>query len=298
MLPSNVSDWPFSDGPSTRGTYNRPNRGGGRGLARKVVALVVAGAVFGLGVNRLASAVGQPDGLPTATQPAVPAVGQVAESPGISAEPGRTAESQNWSGYAATGGIFTGVSATWSVPQFAADAAGGADATWVGIGGVRSRDLIQAGTQETVSGRGVTRYQAWVETLPQPSRAVPLAVRPGDSVSVSITQQGDTSWLIAFINITTGQSYQVTERYASSRSSAEWVQEAPSAQGGRLVPLEHFGTVTFSQASAVKDSQTVSIADAGGRAITMIGNRGQPLAQPSPLDAEGASFDVSRTPSP
>jgi hypothetical protein len=39
----------------------------------------------------------------------------------------------------------------------------------------------------------------------------------------------------------------------------------------------------------------VSIADAGGQPITMITRGGQPLAQPSPLGADGSSFSVSRT---
>ena len=94
-------------------------------------------------------------------------------------------ESRNWAGYTATGGSFTQVSATWSVPQFAPDSPAGADAIWVGIGGVQSSDLIQAGTEETVSGHGSTQYQAWVETLPQASRPVPLSITAGDSLSIS-----------------------------------------------------------------------------------------------------------------
>jgi hypothetical protein len=47
---------------------------------------------------------------------------------------------------------------------------GGVSATWVGIGGVNSRDLIQAGTQQQTTGTGQTQYQAWVEMLPQASR--------------------------------------------------------------------------------------------------------------------------------
>ena len=99
--------------------------------------------------------------------------------------------SHNWSGYAATGGTYTSVSGTWSVPQFSPGGSFGIDAAWVGIGGVRSDDLIQAGTQQTVSGSGNTEYQAWVEMLPRASRPVPLAVHAGDSVSVDITEQAD-----------------------------------------------------------------------------------------------------------
>jgi len=204
--------------------------------------------------------------------------------------------SQNWSGYSATGGTFTAVSGTWTVPQFTPDSPAGADAAWVGIGGVNTRDLIQAGTQQTVSGSGSTQYQAWVETLPQASHPVPLAVHSGDSVSVNISlvPQTQNQWLVAFKNNTTGQSYQVTETYASSMSSAEWIQEAPSAARGRQIPLDNFGAIDFSQGAAVKDGQTVSISGAGAQAVTMVGRGGQRLASPSTLGADGASFTVTR----
>ena len=71
---------------------------------------------------------------------------------------------------------------------------------------------------------------------------------------------------MSFTNNTTGQTFQVTEHYASSMSSAEWIEEAPSAARGRQIPLDTFGTFDFCQGTAVKDGQTVNIADAGARA--------------------------------
>jgi len=206
--------------------------------------------------------------------------------------------SHNWSGYAATGGTYTQVTGTWSIPQFTTGGATGVDASWVGIGGVRSRDLIQAGTQQTVSGSGRTQYQAWIEMLPRASRPVPLSVHPGDSVTVDISEQSTDQWLIHFVNNTTGQTYDTTQQYTSSHSSAEWVEEAPSGGRGGILPLDNFGTIAFSKGSAVKDGQTVSIADSGAHAITMIGNSNQALAVPSELDADGSSFTVARTDQP
>ena len=204
--------------------------------------------------------------------------------------------SQNWSGYAATGGTYTAVNGTWTVPEFAPDSPAGVDATWVGIGGVSSTDLIQAGTQQTVSGSGSTQYQAWVETLPQASHPVPLSVNPGDSVSVAITQdpQNKTQWKVAFTNNTTGQTYQVTENYRSSLSSAEWIEEAPTALRGRQLPLDDFGSVSFSQGSTVKNGQSVSIADAGAQPITMMARGTRQVARPSSLGGDGASFTVTQ----
>ena len=206
--------------------------------------------------------------------------------------------SHNWSGYAATGGSYTSVTGTWTVPQFNADSQPGIDAAWVGIGGVRSRDLIQAGTQQSVTGSGSTQYEAWIEMLPRSSRPVPLSVHPGDSVTVSISEQAADQWLIDFVNNTTGQTYQTTQQYSSSHSSAEWVEEAPSGGRGGVLPLDNFGTIQFSDGSTVKDGQSVNIAQAGAQAITMVGNNNQALAVPSGLSDDGAAFSVARTDAP
>jgi hypothetical protein len=214
----------------------------------------------------------------------------VPEVPGAS-------QSRNWAGYMATGGPFTAVSGTWTVPRVNAGGnAGSADATWVGIGGVTSRDLIQAGTEATAIGPGQVRYSAWVERLPQPSQTVPLSVSPGDVIAVTITQQAGNTWQISMVNQTSGQQYQTTLQYTSSLSSVEWIEEAPAAAsaGLRIITLDDFGQVQIQGASAVEAGQQVTIAQAGGKPTSMYGRGGQPLAQPSPLSADGASFTVTR----
>ncbi|HEY8741472.1 MAG TPA: G1 family glutamic endopeptidase [Chloroflexota bacterium] len=223
------------------------------------------------------SASGQPGTLPSPSTPPVPLT---------------IGESHNWSGYAATGGTYTAVTGTWKVPSVAATTAG-SDATWVGIGGVQTHDLIQAGTEALVSGAGNVHYEAWIELLPSSSHTVPLVVTPGDSVTVTITQQSAGNWLVAFKNNTTGKTYQAPEQYTSSLSSAEWVEEAPSG-GRRVVPLDQFGSVQFSGGSTVKDGTTDTIAKAGAKAITMADRNGQPIAKPTALSADGAGFTVSR----
>jgi hypothetical protein len=74
--------------------------------------------------------------------------------------------------------------------------------------------------------------------------------------------------------------------------SATWTvpQFAPDSPA-----LDSFGRITFSQASAIKDGRAVSVAGAGGRAITMIGPTGEPLAEPSARGGDGASLTISRT---
>ena len=204
-----------------------------------------------------------------------------------------TSSSSNWSGYVASGGTFTSVTATWAVPTVSPNASG-ADATWVGIGGLQTRDLIQAGTQAMVDGSGTVEYSSWIEMLPASSRNVPLSVTAGDSVTVTITQKTATDWLIAMKNNTSGDTYNVTVQYNSSNSSAEWVQEAPSVGRG-LVALDQFGTLQFSGASAVRDGKSMSLSSLGAKAITMINGLGQAIAQPSSIGTDGSSFTVSRT---
>ena len=204
-----------------------------------------------------------------------------------------TSSSSNWSGYAASGGTFTSVTATWTVPTVSATSSG-ADATWVGIGGLTSSDLIQAGTQAMVDGSGTVEYSSWIEMLPASSKTVPLSVSAGDSVTVTITQQSGNDWLISMKNNTTNGTYNVTVQYDSSNSSAEWVQEAPSVGRG-LVSLDLFGTVQFTGASAVRDGKTMSASGLGAKAITMINRQGQAIAQPSTIANDGSSFTVTRT---
>jgi len=187
------------------------------------------------------------------------------------------------------------VTGTWTVPTVATTTTG-ADATWVGIGGITSNDLIQAGTQATVSG-GEVVYDAWIEMLPASSKPVSLSVNPGDSVTVSITQKVGLDWLISMKNNTTGGAYSTTVQYRSSNSSAEWVQEAPSVDRG-TVPLDDFGTLRFNGASAVRDGNTLTLGALGAQAITMINGARQALAVPSVIASDGMSFSVTRTQAP
>ena len=64
------------------------------------------------------------------------------------------------------------------------------------------------------------------------------------------------------------------------------------------MPLADFGTIQFTNATAVKDGRTVSVADAGGSAITMLNGSSQPLAVPSGIGSDGSSFSVARTSAP
>ena len=218
-------------------------------------------------------------------------------SPGTPVPPADIATGQsdsfNWSGYLATGGTFTSVSGTWTVPNVDAGT-NGMDATWVGIGGVDSTDLIQAGTQATVENGQVTYSAIW-ETLPDVAQPVPLTINAGDQISISITQQKSDTWQISIQDATNGQSWTKSLTYRSSLSSAEWIEEAPATGRLTILPLDSFGSVTFTSATTVENGQTRSIAQTGAKPIAMNNGAGQILAQASNLDANGTGFTVTRT---
>jgi hypothetical protein len=229
------------------------------------------------------------------TAPTAPAT--VPNAPAGQAGASGAKQSRNWSGYAASGGPFTSISGGWTVPTVdPRGALGSADSTWVGIGGVTSDDLIQAGTQASVDSPGQVTYSAWVETLPQDAQTVPLTVNPGDTISVTLTQQARGVWQISIVDQTTGQQYQTAVHYQSSLSSAEWIEEAPAevSAGVHIVPLDNFGQVQFQNGSATRNGHTVTIAQASATPITMYGRGGQVLTQTSALGADGSSFTINR----
>ncbi|MDQ2951870.1 MAG: G1 family endopeptidase, partial [Chloroflexota bacterium] len=250
--------------------------------ARNEYTLVLAGAAWKIATD---------DQPTSAIQPAP----QPQPDTGTPAAASTASTSSNWSGYSANGGSFTSVTGTWTVPAVSATTTG-ADATWVGIGGIDSSDLIQAGTEATVSGGAVT-YNAWIEMLPASSKPISLSVNPGDSVTVTISEKSTGLWAIGMQNNTTGDAYNTTVRYASTHTSAEWVQEAPSVDRG-TVPLDDFGTVKFQGASAIRDGRSLDLASLGAQAITMINGSRLPIAVPSVLGSDGASFAVTRTQNP
>jgi hypothetical protein len=254
---------------------------GADSVATNVYTLVQQGGSWLIEADRRVA--GSP---PTAPQPApAPSAGQNT--------------SDNWSGYVVVGGgTYTSVSGTWTVPQPVTSGAGGVGSTWVGIGGVSGADLIQAGTGDSVA-LGRDRFQSWIETLPQASQQVQLAVAPGDSVTVSIVEQGAGSgdWRISISNNTTGQRYQSSVTYASSESSAEWIEEAPTGATG-VLPVDNFQLLQFSGSATMANGQNLNLALAGAQTLTMVNYSNQALAVPSPLGSDGASFTVTRTSAP
>jgi hypothetical protein len=224
--------------------------------------------------------------------------------------------SSNWSGYVVSGADFSSVTGTWVQPEIDCTSTGtSASAFWVGLGGngEGSNALEQAGTGAECKPDGTARYYAWYELVPAPSVTVSPAVRPGDTITATVTVEG-TKVTLQVANATTGKSVTKVKRMtAPDTSSAEWVAEAPSLCSGngycRTVELSDFGKVRFSKATATSiDGHTGSIsdrawtatsiqlvADAGGRRYGY--DRYEPYgtaasATPTALSARGTAFTV------
>jgi Peptidase A4 family len=178
-----------------------------------------------------------------------------------------TATSSNWAGYAisGTGLRLRRVASTWVQPTTACTATGRRrySAAWLGLGGYHttSRALEQIGTEADCTAAGTPSYSAWYELVPAAPVAIPLTVRPGDTLSASVTVTGHTVKLY-LANRTRGTVF--TKRLTADRvdvTSAEWIVEAPSACYGSVcaaLPLADFGTTSF----------------AGARATTALGHSG------------------------
>jgi Peptidase A4 family len=206
-----------------------------------------------------------------------------------------TVHSSNWSGYAVTSRLhrITAVSGSFVVPQVSGAHFGFA-ATWTGIGGYRTNDLIQAGTAEDSKSGGLygKQYFAWYELLPDGERNLhncsgdlKCRVRPGDQISVAIHKVGSGSWMIS---MTDSGHWHWSKRvnYSSSRSSAEWILEAPSI-GGAQTKLAHVGTVQFGPVSGYTAAGNGHLIGAG-HPIKIVLTR---EAKPSALGADNQSFN-------
>ncbi len=203
-----------------------------------------------------------------------------------------TEKSLNWSGYVAKDGMYTAVSGSWIVPVVMPSESLAADATWVGVGGIENKNLIQAGTQAVADQGGSVAYEAWIEGLPGASQRVPLSVHAGDTVTVALSEASAGWWHIAMKNTTTGKTFETDMPYDSSHASAEWIQEMPS--GNVAIGLDSFDSVHFLSASATKNGQVITPTGAGAKALSMVSHSGEELVMPSVLDVTGA-FRVERT---
>jgi hypothetical protein len=203
--------------------------------------------------------------------------------------------SYNWAGYVSQdSGPYSGVTGRWIVPKVTDSQSLSADATWVGIGGTNTDDLIQAGTQAIVERTGEVSYEAWLELMPEASVPLPIHIAAGDEVSVDIHRVGTDRWGIVIADSTSGDTYRTQVNYNSNLSSAEWIEEMPATLGGGFIPLDAFGSVRFLSGTATVGGTKQTIAQLGALPLSMINRRGEALAVTSVLSDAGG-FIVARS---
>lgn len=216
--------------------------------------------------------------------------------PGISIPtPEKAYGSTNWSGYVVDASNFTSISGSWTIPatsgQTGVDAL---DASWIGIGGFHDSSLVQAGTMNIVTSSGEKASAAFYEILPAPAVIIPnMPISEGHSISTNVKEVSANNWRISITNNTTGQNFTITIPYQSSHSVAAWIQEVPSKVDGTLYPIDNFGTVTFTGASAILNGAPINLAHNKLAQITLFKeNSNTILAKPKLLS--NTSFSVTQ----
>ncbi len=212
---------------------------------------------------------------------------------------GGTADSLNWSGYAVTpsGGAVTAVSSTFTVPSAGLVPPGFA-ATWTGIGGYNTSDLIQAGTAEQSAPDNPLvgpQYYAWYELLPASETQLTgcggdanCTVTPGDAISVNISQVSGNTWSISMTD--SGHwSWSKNVTYSSSESSGEWILEAPTLVAQTL--LAPVGTVHFGPTSTYTTGGVTHTIAQGDPTQIFLSPGVVNEATPSALASDGQSFN-------
>ncbi len=204
--------------------------------------------------------------------------------------------SSNWAGYLVASTKYTAITADWVAPTVTGNGASlSADASWIGIGGVTTSDLIQIGTDNTVSSSGVVTTGAFYELLPNAAITITsLNISPGDTINASIQETSTNEWTITLIDVTKNQTFTKNVSYTSSLSSAEWIEEDPSNSSGNLYPLDNFGTVSFSDVTTTANGTKEDLSAVNGDSITMLNSSSQPIATPSAIGSNGSSFSVTR----
>jgi Peptidase A4 family len=212
------------------------------------------------------------------------------KTPALAGGPSFEAESTNWSGYAATTGTYTSVSASWTQPAGTCSRGDQYAAFWVGLDGYSSSSVEQTGSEVDCVGR-TAEYYAWYEMYPNASVNYSNTVRAGDHFNASVTYEGSNEYSLFIADTTQGWSHTTVKSLSGApRSSAEVIVEAPCCtNSGGILPLTDFGTVNITNS----DANGGAIGNAGGvTEIIMINNSGQDKDTVSSLSG-GTAFSAT-----
>jgi hypothetical protein len=211
----------------------------------------------------------------------------------------RKGTSSNWSGYAddnTKGNTYVSVAGKWKEPKVTSCATNGplkAVVFWVGIDGFTSNTVEQGGTFALCGQGQALIHVTWWETFPTNNiTVVGTTVKVGDNIAASVVRSG-TKYTIKVTDSTTkGNSFSKSASCTTcANSSAEWIAEAPSANGTE-VPLPKFSTWTLTNATVKSGSTSGTISKFPDDEITMSDPNTTPKNSvvPGALNSAGNSF--------
>lgn len=175
-------------------------------------------------------------------------------------------------------------------------------AFWAGLDGYNSNTVEQAGVLMTDS-NGLVSYQAWTEFYPAAPVYATWQPTPGDHIVVYVNYTTANNTFHATVKDTTsGNAYSNWGAVSgATRSSAEWIAEAPSSSSG-VLPLANFGTVSFGyDNTSITGTNYASLGGASQPigsfpTIYQINMEASPVslkATTSALSSDGTSFNVT-----
>ncbi|HEX4788177.1 MAG TPA: G1 family glutamic endopeptidase [Actinospica sp.] len=195
--------------------------------------------------------------------------------------------SDNWAGYAASGGTYNSVSSSWVQPSVNCGSEDTWSSFWVGLDGDGTSSVEQTGTEADCSG-GQAQYSSWYEMYPAYPVTYNDTVQPGDSMSASVTTDGSGNFTLTLTDSTEGWTETQNQSSSSAQDgSAEVIAEAPYSNG--VLPLSDFGTVDFTN-STVNGG---ALGSSSPSSIDLVSDGGTTEATTSGLDGSGEDFSVT-----
>ncbi|MCJ1395126.1 hypothetical protein MMC18_008007 [Xylographa bjoerkii] len=210
------------------------------------------------------------------SQPLIPYTGPAGPDP--VPDSSNVQYSDNWSGAVLTappaGQTFNAVSGTFTVPTVSPPSGAGsgswASSAWVGIDGdTYGNAILQTGIDFTVTKSGGSTsqsFQAWYEWYPNDAFNFAMDVSAGDVIALSVVSSSASAGTVTIKNVSSGASVSKALKAPGSGShlggqNAEWIVE-DFEEGGSLVALSNFGTVTFTDCVAKTSSEKLGLSGA------------------------------------
>jgi Peptidase A4 family len=208
--------------------------------------------------------------------------------------------SRNWGGYAAVrpGLRFRSVQATYFVPFVDCTATPGSFSShWTGLDGLHSNTVEQVGVLAACSGTSPV-YLAWFEMFPLGPVFPAIRIRPGDTITSSVSyRRSARRFTLSLTDTTNGQRFTRTAacpaRSVCGRTSAEAISEAPSGSNS-ILPLTNFRAEGYSSVQVVSETGhhgTLRGSAWGTVKITTANQGGMIFDQPTAL-SHGSAFGM------